>query len=434
MTTGLVGLSLVGLLIMREENDILLEYLLHITQYIDRIYVLDGSDDWETGHAICKRFKEVVWYKRDVDVIQSGERKTDGIRGFVWEAIKADSMSHRYEWVAVLHPDEFWLDDHRHMLKVLDPHIDNVHVVSIHGFIHKGQEPLWEFKPKQSIFDKTCWGMHSETHKEARFFRNRHDLKYNTNAHSRTTPLNCKGDYYAETKLLQCTYRNKEQVLTRLKKNIEHQWQTNDFIMLQHTQNMFFSTLKAPPEIQALYPNCHSFYDMDFAHTVIIRKTAYQPKSVTIRHNSDFDLVLFRPIHCMFLFKNVDPELLKPYLKYVRKIVTVSSLVHDLLTQNGFELESKNTYVKQFKIFTARSPKDIDPELKYDVLLYGDVQRLPENNDVYFTVFGTGPSFAGIGPSFIGPFRYAAHIAMWDGVENIVTYMQKAGVPHVINN
>ena len=417
--------SLVGLLIMREENDILLEYLLHITQYIDRIYVLDGSDDWEIGHAICKRFKEVVWYKRDVDVIEAGERKTDGIRGFVWEAIKADPMSHPYEWVAVLHPDEFWLDDQRQMLKVLDSNIDNVHVVSIHGFIHKGQESLWEFKPKQSIFDKTYWGMYSETHREARFFRNRHELKYNTNGHSRTTPINCKGDYYAETKLLQCTYRNREQVLARLKKNIEHQWQTNDFIMLQHTQNMFFTTLRAPPEIQALYPDCHSFYDMDCAHTVIVHKAAYQPKSIIIRHNSDFDLVLFRPIYCMYLFKDVNLELLKPYLEYVLKVVTGSPFVHDLLTLNGFELKTKHTYVKKLKTFSARSPKDIDPALKYDVLSYGVQETSPKHTDVYFTVSGS---------SFIGPYRYAAHIAMWDGVEDIVNYMRKSGVPHVIIN
>ena len=57
----------VGILIMKDENDILDEYLNKITQYYDKILVLDGSEDDE-GEKICSKFPEVIFYEKDKNV------------------------------------------------------------------------------------------------------------------------------------------------------------------------------------------------------------------------------------------------------------------------------------------------------------------------------------------------------------------------------
>ena len=72
----------VGLLIMKDENDILYEYLTKVTQYYDKILVLDGSDD-DKGKEICGKFPEIIFYEKDKNVIKGDSN--DSIRSFLWE-------------------------------------------------------------------------------------------------------------------------------------------------------------------------------------------------------------------------------------------------------------------------------------------------------------------------------------------------------------
>ena len=292
-------MKIAGLLIMRDENDILMEYLSHITQFVNNVYVLDGSDD-EKGREICGLFPQVVWYRRDSDFIASDRPKKDGIRGFVWETIKQSE----YDWVLILHPDEFWLES---PVKVLATKMETNNVLAvraIHGFIHSQQKNTWNFEPfAKSIFNRTQWGM-QPGHVEERGFRFDRELYFDVDLHGKTVPTNATGVFESQLKLLQCTYRTPEQIQKRINRNLSNGWQPNDFIMAAFTQSMFLDTLRSVPEAREMYPDAKSFYDFDG-----VDKSYLGNKPKIQWHVTDCKTALLEPIHLLECLDN--PELLK---------------------------------------------------------------------------------------------------------------------------
>lgn len=239
-----------GILIMKDENDILEEYLTKITQYFDKILVLDGSDDDE-GKEICSRFPEVIFYEKDCNVI-STEINDSTLRGFLWE--KAKELVDDKEWVGILHPDEFPMDSPLQLFEILkDNPSDLIVIHNLHFFLHTSQKKDWNFKKGDLIEPKMEYFM-APGHTEYRYFRFNKDLVYG-NQHGMTAPMNVKRPIYVPNFFhKQFTYRTLEQAIKRAKTRWDSGWQMNDYLLVLETNDMFFDTLAYPESYKIKYP------------------------------------------------------------------------------------------------------------------------------------------------------------------------------------
>jgi hypothetical protein len=240
----------VGILIMKDENDILNEYLTKITQYYDKILVLDGSNDDE-GEKICAQFPEVIFYEKDKNVIKD-KINDSTTRGFLWQ--KAKELVDNKLWVGVLHPDEFPSNNPLEMLEQLpNEGFDVVMIQNEHFFLHKSQKDTWDFKPGDLIEPKMKYYM-APGHPEYRYFRFNKNFVYG-NMHSTTVPMNVNGVIHVPTfSHKQFTYRTLEQAKKRAKTRWDSGWQMNDYLLVLETGDMFFDTLAYPKEYQKKYP------------------------------------------------------------------------------------------------------------------------------------------------------------------------------------
>ena len=255
-----------GILIMRDENDILEEYLTKIVNYYDKILVLDGSDDDE-GRTICSKFPEVIYYVKETEVDlsehkQTGKKVTNSIRSILWE--KAKELIDEKKWVAVLHPDEFPDSSPLELFEKIDAEDRNVTAITInnrHFFLHTSQKENWNFEPGQTIEDKLEWCM-MPGWPEDRYFRFDKTFKWNGNNDSLCIPENAHAnikhvqDFFHN----QATYRSFEQVKKRMETRMDSGWQFVDFLMFKETNEIFYDTLKWPDYVNKKYPYEASHY------------------------------------------------------------------------------------------------------------------------------------------------------------------------------
>lgn len=252
-----------GILIMKDENDILDEYLRKITNYFDKILVLDGSDD-DQGRSICSKYSEVIFYEKDKNVLDKSNDSTT--RGFLWE--KAKQLVYNKSWVGILHPDEFPSGNVLTMLeKYKDTHYDVIAVYNRHYFLHTSQKDTWNFEPGSPIEDKLKWYM-APGHCEDRYFRFNNSLIY-SDRHCTTMPCNV-GPTVVDQSVYhkQFTYRSKSQSLKRAKTRWDSGWQLNDYCLVLETGDIFFDTLRYPEEFKQKYPEQYykCWYNHDYAY------------------------------------------------------------------------------------------------------------------------------------------------------------------------
>jgi hypothetical protein len=237
----------VGLLVMRDENDILDEYLTRITEFYDQIFVLDGSED-DIGGEICSKYDEVVFYEKDKNVISG--HANDSIRGFLWDKIKASVTGK--EWVGVLHPDEFPDSNPLEMLSQ-NPNASSVAIVNQHFFLHSSQRDSWNFRPGDSIEKLSKWYM-APGWTEYRYFKFDKDFQYGK-GHGSVIPHNSLSHaVHTDFVHKQYTYRSYDQVMKRAKDRWESNWQRNDYCLVLENNDIFFDTLKYPDSFREKYP------------------------------------------------------------------------------------------------------------------------------------------------------------------------------------
>ena len=101
-----------GLMVIRDEDDIIAQSLAHLLSWIDAVYVLDmGSTDatWEIVNDIARTDRRVVPFK------SCPYRFDDSIRGYIFEAFRARFRDG--DWVVRTDADEIYHADPRLFLK-----------------------------------------------------------------------------------------------------------------------------------------------------------------------------------------------------------------------------------------------------------------------------------------------------------------------------
>jgi hypothetical protein len=237
--------DLCGLLIMKDENDILYEYLEKVIPFYKKIYVLDGSHSNE-GKNICSKFSEIVFYAKDSEF--TNDTSTDSIRGYLYEKIKLDCEKN--VWVGVLHPDEFPSNDIFDLIEYVvinHPTSESILVENVQYFPHISQKESWNFKEGDKIEPLLKWGM-LPGHKELRYFKLNKDTKYEIK-HGWVVPFrknyNIVNIVHEHFHHKHFSIRSKEQFKLRCKTRIETNW-SDWYLNIKENNDIFFESLTLP--------------------------------------------------------------------------------------------------------------------------------------------------------------------------------------------
>jgi Glycosyl transferase family 2 len=228
------GERLIGLLMLRDEDDILGDMLRCATQWFDRILVLDGTTDDDRRRrtdAVLDSFAEVVFVARDEDVPGTGPIR-DGAR-----QVLLDEARRRYgtdQWIGVLHADEFMDQDPRPMLAARHPLIDpTIRIRLVHAFLHSDDEPAWRNDPERwaatpvrERITHVMWPGVPET----RFFFDRGMRDYRIDHHSKTVPTSFRsGPLVDGFSIVQYNERAPEQAIERGRSRADTGWQASHY-------------------------------------------------------------------------------------------------------------------------------------------------------------------------------------------------------------
>ncbi len=242
------GRTLIGLLMIRDEEDMLAEALRNHARFCDPIFVLDGSQG--VSQALTRRIlatsPNVREYWRDADT-GLPLPLTDGARQFLLE--RARSAFGRGNWYALLHGDEIWGEDPRPHLDLMPPDRDVMAVRFHHFFPHTSQRHTWDYgapaSPDRSIEALAEWYMLPPI-SEDRIFWDAGHADYDATRHSRTVPPGLDA-WQSECVVKQYNYRSPEQAVARARQRKRDGWQTNHYQHLLAGPDEFFrDTLEMP--------------------------------------------------------------------------------------------------------------------------------------------------------------------------------------------
>lgn len=230
-----------GIMLMRDEGDVLEEYLGRAAHWCDRILVIDGSDD-DGGEEVCYRFPEVAFYGRDRDF---PGRPGDHLRGHLWEMAK--SICPGKEWACILHPDEF---PSLHPLDVLAfagsamPNANALIVRNVNYFPHTSQAGCWSWRPGTPIESHMRWSMWPG-HDEFRYVRFDPAASYDP-VHGIVVPnkvyttFNVNPEYFHHKHF---SIRSPEQMRRRAETRLSSGWATRLYENVLGRESIFFDDM-----------------------------------------------------------------------------------------------------------------------------------------------------------------------------------------------
>lgn len=243
---------LVGLLMLRDEDDVLDEMLRCAVQWFDRILVLDGTLDegrCRRTDEILASFPEVVFVARDADVLGTQPTR-DGARQVLLDEARRRYGSDR--WIGVLHADEFMDQDPRPMLAAHNPLFDpTIRIRLVHAFLHTDDAAEWRDDaaaclalPVRERVRHVMWPGVPET----RFFFDRGHRDYRLEHHSKVVPTSFRsGPLVDGYSVVQYNERSPLQAVERGRSRAATGWQTGHYDRLTgEVPDVFVDTLDTP--------------------------------------------------------------------------------------------------------------------------------------------------------------------------------------------
>ena len=251
-TIGRVGDDerLIGMLMLRDEDDVLEHSLTTMVRWFDRIYVLDGTTDPDRvarTDEILGRFPEIVWHGRDEEWFPGGI--TDGARQVLLQRIRDDHGVDN--WIGLLHADEFIDQDPRPMLAARHPagH-PSLRVRVVHTFLHVDDENRWREGDVEAPGDFRARVAHQMWPgvPESRFFFDDGSRDFDVARHSKVLPRSHRaGELVDGFVITQYNERSPAQVLARARQRADSAWQIGHYQrLLGDEPEVFVATLDLP--------------------------------------------------------------------------------------------------------------------------------------------------------------------------------------------
>jgi hypothetical protein len=228
--------KLIGLMMIRDEQDMLAEALNNHSMFCRAIFVLDGSRG--RARAETKRilgdFSVVAGYWHDDDTGYEQPLR-DGARQYLLERSRESHGLNN--WYAVLHGDELWCRDPRELLHIPDEAC-GVLTQLYHFFPHKSERDTWSYPGSGSIEKSSRWYM-MPPGKERRLFYDTGTHNYVPEQHRTTVPPNLP-ELTLPIPIKQYNYRTPGQAHHRAANRKATGWQENHYHHLVNDAQKFF--------------------------------------------------------------------------------------------------------------------------------------------------------------------------------------------------
>ena len=174
----------IGLLLTRNEEDVIAEVMDVNQKYFDQILVLDGSDDRTA--EIVRSYDCVKYFLSDKEIIDKlpGRKFEDGARQFLLE--KAQLMFPVEGWFTLLHGDEIWHDDPNRVAEQAEKaRAEKVNWYVMNFFLHTSDKGR-DLEAIKSVQERVRW--YCPGYLEIRSFRNKPGIHYELSQRHETLP------------------------------------------------------------------------------------------------------------------------------------------------------------------------------------------------------------------------------------------------------
>lgn len=178
------GVQNIGLMVTRDEEDVIAEVMEANKKYFDKILVLDGSSD--RTEEIIRSYDCVKYFLKDREIIGRlpGRKFEDGARQFLLE--KAQEMYPVEGWFTLLHGDEIWHDNPNLIAEEAEKaRAEKVNWYVMNFFLHttdKGKE----LEAVKSVQERVLW--YCPGFLEIRQFKNKPGIRYDLSQRHDVTP------------------------------------------------------------------------------------------------------------------------------------------------------------------------------------------------------------------------------------------------------
>jgi len=228
------GLPIIGILVTRNEEDIIAEVMEEYSKHFDAIYCLDSSDD--RTPEIISSFKVVKWIVKDKDLGIPSAQLKDGKRQFLLSKTQDDFG---YEgWIFSIQGDEIFYGDIEKIVVFAENEKANViNCLPAHFVIHPSEKDIIEGEDtKIPIQQRRLWYFLALC--ENAGFKNQAGLYYNLFEHMRTIPHGFQPMRTCSKVIIRRHYnmRSIKQIKDRIEDRVSSGWQPN----YKHIKDNFF--------------------------------------------------------------------------------------------------------------------------------------------------------------------------------------------------
>lgn len=174
----------IGLLVTRDEEDVIAEVMDVNKKYFDKILVLDGSSD--RTEEILRSYDAVKLVIKDKDIIDKlpNRKFEDGARQFLLE--KAQAMYPVEGWFTLLHGDEIWHDDPNWVAsRAEEAGAEKVNWYAMNFFLHTSDKGR-DLEAIRSVQERVQW--YCPGFLEIRQFKNKPGIYYDLAQRHDVTP------------------------------------------------------------------------------------------------------------------------------------------------------------------------------------------------------------------------------------------------------
>ncbi len=164
----------IGLMITRNEEDVIEEVMEVNKKYFDKILVLDGSSD--RTEEILRSYDCVKYFLKDKQILEWLPRRQfcDGARQFLLQ--KAQELYPVEGWFTLLHGDEIWHDDPNWVAEQAEKaHAEKVNWYVMNFFMHTSDRGR-DLEAVKSVQERLQW--YCPGYLEIRSFRNKKGIYY----------------------------------------------------------------------------------------------------------------------------------------------------------------------------------------------------------------------------------------------------------------
>lgn len=259
---------LIGILLSKDDGDIIEDVMTEYNKYFDAIYCIDASSD--NSLDIIKSFDKVKYAVSEKELGINGAMLKDGIRQLLLSRIQDE---YGYEgWIFPIHTDEIYVGNPRNILIHADE--ENATVINCliaHFVMHKNDI---ETIDKPNIVDRKLWYFMGQC--ENAGFKSQQHIYYNFFEHMRVTPHGLQPFQVCRRVLVRRHYnqRTEEQLRKRIRDRLTTGWQPaykaieNNFYITDPNQMItcgeIYSDIQRFDGTFKFYPRC------DFWNGIII--------------------------------------------------------------------------------------------------------------------------------------------------------------------